>query len=349
MKEYNVLNVVYHSSDLFAPVLGTSMVSLLENNKEFDGIHFYIFENPLSQENKHKIIELTKKYNRNITFLPMPDVNKQFKLGLADVNKKGWFFNSYIKLFLDQVLPNDVHRVLYLDSDTLVLGSLKDLYTMDLGGKPAAAVMDCLGERYYNLLNLDAQTRYCNSGVILIDIPQWKKQGCGEKIKHYIEKENGYVFFMEQTAFNGGLTDSIFILDPKYNSYSMIQHLSYKQIIRLRKVKRFYSLEEIDNARTNPVIVHLTNSFLLINRSWYERSNHKFTEKYIEYKQMTPWCNEPLFTDRRPLKQKALDFFVIHLPKFLLIPLASFAYNVIRVRKIKRIQNKNKKGKKNEN
>lgn len=46
------MNVTYHSSDLFAPVLATSMASLFENNKSFDEIHVYIFENPLSDEIK---------------------------------------------------------------------------------------------------------------------------------------------------------------------------------------------------------------------------------------------------------------------------------------------------------
>lgn len=34
-----ILNVVYHSSDLFVPVLATSLASLFENNKSFDEIH----------------------------------------------------------------------------------------------------------------------------------------------------------------------------------------------------------------------------------------------------------------------------------------------------------------------
>ena len=60
----NIMNVTYHSSDLFAPVLATSMASLFENNKSFDEIHVYIFENPLSDENKDKLNQLAGKYNK---------------------------------------------------------------------------------------------------------------------------------------------------------------------------------------------------------------------------------------------------------------------------------------------
>ena len=54
------MNVTYHSSDLFAPVLATSMASLFENNKSFDEIHVYIFENPLSDE------ECEERYNQMV-------------------------------------------------------------------------------------------------------------------------------------------------------------------------------------------------------------------------------------------------------------------------------------------
>ena len=117
---YKILNIVYHSSDLFAPVLGSSMASVFENNKSMEEIHIYVFENPLSDENKAKLISLSEKYSRNVHFIKMPDVNADQKLGLKAV-KDGWFFNSYMKLFLDDYLPSTLERVLYLDSDVLVV------------------------------------------------------------------------------------------------------------------------------------------------------------------------------------------------------------------------------------
>ena len=92
------MNVTYHSSDLFAPVLATSMASLFENNKSFDEIHVYIFENPLSDENKDKLNQLAGKYNRTLHFIPMPDVNKVENLGLKDV-RAGWFQFIYEIIF----------------------------------------------------------------------------------------------------------------------------------------------------------------------------------------------------------------------------------------------------------
>ena len=61
-----VLNVTYHCSDLFAPVLASSLASLFENNRSFDEIHVYIFEYPMNSDNKTKLNSLADKYGRNL-------------------------------------------------------------------------------------------------------------------------------------------------------------------------------------------------------------------------------------------------------------------------------------------
>ena len=45
------MDVVYFTSDLFAGATGISILSLMENNKSFSDIHFYIFEDGVTEEN----------------------------------------------------------------------------------------------------------------------------------------------------------------------------------------------------------------------------------------------------------------------------------------------------------
>lgn len=326
---------VYHSSDAFAPVLATSMASIFENNKSVDEIEVYVFETKISDANKSRLYELTSRYKRKLIFIPMPDVNSVLQLGLKDVGKKGWFFNSYCKLFLDQLLPNTIDRVIYLDSDVLVVDNLTDLWNIDMKEKCAAAVIDCLGEKYYSLFGLNKKAKYCNSGIILEDLKAWRQQRIGDKIRNYIKENGGYVFFMEQTAFNGGLQENILILHPKYNVYTMMECLDYDEMIKLRKVERFYSKKEIDEALADPKIIHLTNTFLLANRAWYKNSNHPDCLTYQYYKKLTPWRNEPDFIDKRSIKDKLLQYFVDTLPRGMVLRITSILYNYVRVYIIK--------------
>ena len=187
------MNVAYHSSNSYCPVLGTSIVSLLENNKSFDSIRIFVIEEKISEQNKDKLKAMVDSYGREIVFIPMPDVNKTQNLGLKAV-RSDWIFNSYCRLFLDQILPEDVDRVLYLDSDVLILGDLQELWNIDLEGKCVAGVTDCLSEKYYEMLDMSRTSHYCNSGVQLQDLRQWKEQKVGDKVRDYVHKSGGYIF-----------------------------------------------------------------------------------------------------------------------------------------------------------
>ncbi|MFA9464601.1 MAG: glycosyltransferase family 8 protein [Velocimicrobium sp.] len=336
------MNVAYHSSNSFAPVLGTSIASLFENNKGMNEIHVYVIEEKISKENKDKLNILEEKYNRNIHFIPMPDINKTQNLGLKKV-RKDWIFNSYCRLFLDQILPKDLHRVLYLDSDVLITGDLTELWNTDITGHCAAGVIDCLGEKYYKLLGLNSKAKYCNSGVILQNLDLWRISNIGNRIRNYVHKNGGYVFFMEQSVYNAVFQEEILILSPKYNTYTLMQYLSYQEIMKLRNPKRFYKEKEIKEAVKDHKIVHLTNIFLITNRAWFEYTNHPEKKEFIYYKNMTPWKDEPGFSDTRTTKKKLIQFCVELLPRPFVIASVGMVYNSFRILNIKRLMKKYRK------
>ena len=327
------MNIVYHASDSFAKVTGASIASIFENNKEADDITIYIIEKKFTDENKKKMQELADRYARRIVFIPMPDINQTEDLRLKKIKEK-WIFDSYCRLFLDKLLPESVDRVLYLDGDVINTGSLEKLWNLDLEATCAAAVIDCIGEKYYQLLGLSKEARYCNSGVILFDLVQWHKQKMDEKVRSYVHDNHGYVFFMEQTVFNAIAQGKIKILHPKYNTYSMLQTLSYEDLMKLRNVERYYSKRDVEEAIERPVLVHMTTSFWVVNRPWCEVTNHPMKEEYKKYADLTPW-DSSLSEDSRGKLKKFTDFVVQHAPKSVVIYLASFLYNTIRVKQIR--------------
>lgn len=327
--------VVYHSSDSFAQVTAVSIASLFENNKEMQDIEVFLIEHGISEENKDKIQSLAKKYSRTISFIPMPDINKQQNLGLQSI-KSTWLYDSFCRMYLDEILPSYVDRVLYLDGDVLVNYSLKELWETDLEGKCAAAVTDSLGEEYYELFGLSQTAKYCNSGVILIDLKKWHEQEIGKKVAEYVRERNGYVFFMEQTVLNAVLDSKLHILHPKYNVFTLMLCLSHKEHMNLRKPKRFYCEQKIQEAVGNPCLIHLTTCFFTVNRAWIANNNHPAKEVYLKYARLTPWQNVPLLPDTRGLKKRFVDFFVQNLPKSFVLAFAGYLYRNSRVETIRR-------------
>ena len=328
------MNVAYHSSDLFAPVLGTSIVSLLENNKSFDSIDIYVIENKISSENKRKLQSMVESYNRNISFIPMHDVNEEENLGLKKI-KDNWLFDSYCRMFLDKYLPESVERVLYLDSDVLIVDDLTELWSTDLDGKPVGTVKDCVSKEYFELFGLGEDTYYCNSGVILFDLNLWNKMNIGNKVRDYVKKNNGYVFFMEQSVLNVCLQHKMYALPVRYNTMTMINAMSYDEIVTLRKPYNYYTQKEVEKAKNKPAILHMITFFLITNRAWFANTNHPVKDIYRKYYAMTPWKDTPLFEDKRTAKKKITQAIVDHIPRKILLPIVSFVYNYPRIWKIR--------------
>lgn len=332
------MNIVFHSSDLFSAVLVVSMVSILENNKEEQRIDFYIIEHEISEKHKKMITGMVDKYpNSFVHFIPMPDINVKFGLGLKMI-KSIWLFDSYSRLFLGTLLPVDIDRVLYLDCDTLCNGSLHDFYHVDFEDNYAAGVIDCLSDAYYELFGMDKTSRYCNSGMLLFNLKKWRDDDMEKTVASYVRSKNGYVFFMEQSVVNILLQNKIKIVHPKYNTYTLMVAFTHDNLRRLRRCTRYYSDEEIDEAVRNPVLIHLTNGFYVKGRPWIEGNAHPFRKLYMKYRALTPWKDEPLFEDKSSFKQQAVLAIVKILPQSCLCSMIGWIYNVWRPNHIRKVK-----------
>jgi lipopolysaccharide biosynthesis glycosyltransferase len=89
-------------------------------------------------------------------------------------------FSTLYRLKLPQIIPQDYDRVLFLDSDVLVLRSVDEMLQTDMGGLPAAAVNDVwinlnghkITKSVRQAIDFGPDDIYFNSGVMLFD---WKK------------------------------------------------------------------------------------------------------------------------------------------------------------------------------
>ena len=79
----------------------------------------------------------------------------------------------YYRLLAPHLLPGHVHRILYLDPDTLVINPLRPLWDMDLNGNLFAAAAHTGKTELANSINqlrLGTDHNYFNSGVLLMDL-----------------------------------------------------------------------------------------------------------------------------------------------------------------------------------
>lgn len=321
------VDVVYFTSDLFASATGISMLSLMENNKSFQDIHFYVFEDGVTEENK-KLLKQTVEddYNRKLTFLKMPMADECFDYKFKT---KYYMGRTYLRLCLDKYLPANVEKVLCLDSDTLILGDLSEIWNVELGENILAGVADCLNlKAYHYQFGLDEDDIYINVGMSIIDVKKWRDEHLTEAAKKYIRSKNGTVFFVEQTMMNNICRNRILQLPLNYNCYTLLYAFSYDELLKMRKPNYFYSREEVEAAKADPKLIHFTRNFFMMSRPWIKGCDHSMTAEYQKYKAMSYWPE--LEEDKRTGKEKIKAAFWHSLPRWFMIRLVSFLYNTVR-------------------
>ena len=120
-------------------------------------------------------------------------------------------------------------------------------------------------------------------------------------------------------------------LPMRYNTLSIYFYATYEQVLKIRrsKSKDFYSKEEFAAAVENPGLVHFTTCFLDGLRPWIKGNQHPYRDKFLEYKNMSPWKDTPLQEDMRSSVIKFRTALIKKAPKFALCEVASVLHGVI--------------------
>ena len=271
-----------------------SLCSLFENNKDIEDLRITIMSSDVSEANIKKINDLAKCYNRDVKIIDASDQLESFAKSL-DLKPFRGSYAVYASLILEEILP-EVDKVLMIDSDTLVVGSIRSLWQLSLEGNVMAAVPEIglyskisSSEDYDVLYKSDL---YFNTGVILYDLKAWRENKIGNIISECIRKHNKEFKIVDQTILNLAINDKIYPLELKYNYYTAVHGIKYKTMRSHFPVKSVFSEVEFSDAHSSPVIIHFVG--FPFERPWFRKGQTPYKDVYISYLQKTSWKDEPL-------------------------------------------------------
>lgn len=120
----------------------------------------------------------------------------------------------FLKCVAPQILTESANTLVYLDSDTLVLGDLSELARTAIGNRTVGMVID----RYVSDNVIDPGPHpYYNSGVILVDRARWNETQITEKVLDEISARADVLHYPDQDALNKVLRGTICTLDKRWN------------------------------------------------------------------------------------------------------------------------------------
>lgn len=281
------MDVLYASNDGFVRHLGTSLCSLLVNNRQAPSITIHVFSIGLSEENKKRLQGLAQAYDRQILFYEMGDLRERFEI---PIDTGGFDISIMGRLFMGELLPGNVRRVLYLDCDTVIRQPLGRLWHTELQGKVLGAVPEpTIYEAVRDAIDLGDDDPYFNSGVLLVDLVRWREEHVQESLMQFLRDKGGKLFASDQDLLNGTLRGRILPLMPRYNFFTNYRYFHYCDILRHAAWYAPVSLKEWRRARKYPVIVHYMGD----ERPWIAGNLNYYRGLYETYLAMTPWAGAP--------------------------------------------------------
>ena len=305
------MNIVYATDDLYSRLVLVSLKSVFMNNVDVDEINVYIVEDGVTEENKALLTDLANDYRRNIQFIPLMEEYAKIYSTITGRSRASAVVYSYC--YFQDILPQKVDKALMLEGDCIVLESLQELYETDLAGCYFAAADDMQSKWMKRKLGMQPDSSYVNSGVILFNFNEMRRDRASEKITKIIQQGNNEFFYEAQDELNVLAEGKIKVLPPKYNSTTAIFLFDrYEHMLRYRKPSTRCSKAEYLEAKEHPVIVHFTKNQIIQPRPWIEGCTHPFEQRYLDMKANTAMADEKLWARKKQGVGRVFSWLYFH-------------------------------------
>lgn len=199
----------------------------------------------------------------------------------------------YYRILAPYLLPAELDRVLYLDADIIINGSLNEFYYQNFENNYAAAVRD----RFENIdkvvvlkekLGLKKEDSYFNSGVLLFNLALFRKEITLEDIMALIEEKREALRYFDQDVLNCLLKNHIKLCGQEYNTQTYpFDQSSLSDIKDAAVVIHYTGLPKPWSPEYNGTLDYLY---------WKNALNAGFTQDYQDYWEKKFGSQDPDFT-----------------------------------------------------
>ena len=210
---------------------------------------------------------------------------------------------AYLRLMAARLLPDSIDKVIYLDSDVLVVDDLTELWEVPIEDNYCLAVTDiscpfvdaqevrdpevqrC--KPYLNALNpvgnwkelgLEGSANYFNSGVMVLNLELWRQDNIEEKLFRCLRENESHVWCWDQYALNVVFAGRWGKLPLRWNQGAHVFEYPCSELAP-------FAPEDFEAMRDRPAIVHFTTEF----KPWDFVPFHPLRSKFYDQLDQTVW------------------------------------------------------------
>lgn len=211
------MNICYCFGPSWAKYIPIQLYSLFKHNKVK---HLYLLSEKMPLEYLKECKKLCCEFGVDLFYTDMVPFEQTHIRTKKNIDNRFTKYTLY-RLGIPDFVPDD--RVLYLDSDTMVLGDLSEFYETDLGDKIIAGAIDTgITKEHIRIIGGQSGSTYLNAGVLLMDLKKLRQMEITKKWltmmnkTHYPAHDQDIIFLT--------LTGKFKVVDPIYNCSLSTRH-----------------------------------------------------------------------------------------------------------------------------
>lgn len=226
MKNNEDIHIVFATDNNYALHCAAAMSSVLLHTSAENKIVFHILDGGISAENKAKMQILPQTCLFEIRFYDM----SKYDFSQFPLNREWISVATYYRLFLPDLLSDEINKVLYLDCDTICVTDIAEIYHTDIRNYYASAAEDIDGFTHIKRLNLPLENKYFNAGVMLFNLKKLRQLNFTELSLTYYKENEHKITMQDQDILNGVLNGHIkeiplrWNINPVWQSYDNGHH-----------------------------------------------------------------------------------------------------------------------------
>ncbi len=262
-----IIPIFYACDDNFVKYTIVSLKSMIENASKNHNYHVYILNTGISEKMQKVVLDMQND-DFTIEFVDVKNylISINDKLPIRDYYSK----TTYYRLFIAEMFQ-EYNKAIYIDSDTIVLGDIYELYSNDLkdnyvGGchEQAMVQVDTYGEYVEKVIGID-RNKFFNAGLILINCDQFRKN---KVLDQFIDLLHVYTFVVTQDEdyLNLICKDKVLFIDQGWN------------------VEVFGKIPVSDSEIK---MLH----YIMVSKPWHYK-DCRYADKFWKYAKMTPVYDE---------------------------------------------------------
>lgn len=183
--------IFFAVDDGYCPFLAVAIQSMIDNSSPENHYSIKVLNTDISRENKNKI----SKYKRENISIEFVDLNYYIRKVKDKLYTRDYYSKTtYFRLFIPNLYPQ-YDKVLYLDSDIVILDDIAKLFDTDLGDNLVAAAPDDVIQFHpvfqtyaEKVVGVADYHRYFNAGVLLMNLHQLRRFKFQEKFVYLLDK-----------------------------------------------------------------------------------------------------------------------------------------------------------------